>query len=1572
VSEVSEIKVEWTPQNSGRVSSIQIQSRIRGQYAGAEEGWTEQAAAHDPTAGSFTFGSNAPGTDVEVRARYHMTSGVYGAWFQDGIKTARVTIPYVDLTGTPSRLSDINPGEGGKLGGIAPGADVTRDNIAKDTSNVGGTPAATVRDNAGNAIAAIRDASGQPIKSADLIAKADADRAAAAAAVEKAKSELTASVAATNTTVATVRQEAAQIRSDLVPQITAARDASAKASTDLSDEIARAKGAEGTIWTTVTAAQKRADDAFTAISTETTQRADGDRLLSQRLDTVESTATTDRSNLTSRITQEVATLVSRDDAIGRRVDSVVAQATTDRTDYNAKINSEATARASVDQALSNKVDVVEARLRGDQDSGLSARIRDEATASVTRDAAITSRTNSLESRAAYTADQVAKTFPGFETTSTIWGWQTELGGRNTGNVGWEPNHEKGAGVAFAPGMGSWLYMDPTGWIKTTPGKRYRAGFWVWQWSAPNGFGGHARVYWEGTNKDYSANTYLGATATSPEATDSFYTPIPNGAWHCYASDIQVDDAIVKNTNCYWIRPRINIDMIPQNGGYVIAGWFFREVTGEWSNAAKITDEATTRAGQDAAIGNRLQIVEANYVTNAQADAKVSAEATARSNETSGLANRIGSVETRYSGAGNLVTNSDLTSLDGWQITSQPAGTSFDRNGGGDYWNITGENSITIGENGVASTLCEIVSAPVAVKGGDYVQGYAFAASHRANNWVSIFFYKRDGSWNGYAGEFTSARYNNGGPDLGGWDQTGAKSVRVPDGTATMRLAIRKYQTFSSEAGSIAWFIRPYLGFARQGQTEWNPYTPGSAKAVVNATNARITDEATASVNRDGAISNRVATTESQISGGQDSWLAARIRDEATASNNRDNSISNRVATTEAQFRGDHDSGLKTLVRNNRRNLVDVGWWKKGAAIPWGLNGGQRNEIVEFPHGGNFDNLPMPDGSSGDAWLCQADGSGQGAGGWNSGNIAPLDPDKTYRFMIPIATFGSGTRTSYWGTSNVCDINTTNENGNPYFAYIGNLTPNKWHLFVGYLFPRNSAGKTHAGAGVWDMATGIKIADGWNYCFRPDGFQPSHRAYQFYATNGAYQAFGRPIIELVDGSEAPVFAALAASKSATNAQARISDEATASANRDNSLSNRISTTESQMSGGQDSWLAARIRDEATASANRDSSLSNRVTTTEANYTGVRNDLNNWNGDRYQDYLRVNGRVTDEATASANRDNALSNRVSTTEAQIAGGQDSWLAARIRDEATASANRDASISNRTSVVEAQVSNDSGNMLRNGTFNAPGWVGRGGAAIPPGWGGWANDNGAFLGASPRDSRYGAPAPLQIDRGGINNGITQPIYNVAPGWYAFEVDVTGEDGNWSGSGVHVNFNNGYVFNFGFATNADTAGRFGDIGTANRQFTWLFYNGANTANANLYLMSGWSGFQGGTNFGFFRSVWHRVVMRPATAGEIAAQKVQDSNLVARVSTTESAISTLNGRAAAYWQVQAVAGNNRAQMSVRADANGGGGVDIVGDVNFAGNLNVGADSGGNRMKITNQNIQVFDGNGTRRVAFGLNF
>lgn len=54
-----------------------------------------------------------------------------------------------------------------------------------------------------------------------------------------------------------------------------------------------------------------------------------------------------------------------------------------------------------------------------------------------------------------------------------------------------------------------------------------------------------------------------------------------------------------------------------------------------------------------------------------------------------------------------------------------------------------------------------------------------------------------------------------------------------------------------------------------------------------------------------------------------------------------------------------------------------------------------------------------------------------------------------------------------------------------------------------------------------------------------------------------------------------------------------------------------------------------------------------------------------------------------------------------------------------------------------------------------------------------------------------------------------------------------------------------------------------------------------------------------------------------------------------VTTQQTAINNLQGRTTAYWQVTAVAGG-RAQMTVYADANGGGGVDIVGDLRVHGN------------------------------------
>lgn len=64
-----------------------------------------------------------------------------------------------------------------------------------------------------------------------------------------------------------------------------------------------------------------------------------------------------------------------------------------------------------------------------------------------------------------------------------------------------------------------------------------------------------------------------------------------------------------------------------------------------------------------------------------------------------------------------------------------------------------------------------------------------------------------------------------------------------------------------------------------------------------------------------------------------------------------------------------------------------------------------------------------------------------------------------------------------------------------------------------------------------------------------------------------------------------------------------------------------------------------------------------------------------------------------------------------------------------------------------------------------------------------------------------------------------------------------------------------------------------------------------------------------------------------------------STLNSSVSVQQTAITNLQGRTAAWWSVEAVAGG-RAQLRVWADANSGGGVDIVGDLRVTGNALIG--------------------------------
>jgi len=79
----------------------------------------------------------------------------------------------------------------------------------------------------------------------------------------------------------------------------------------------------------------------------------------------------------------------------------------------------------------------------------------------------------------------------------------------------------------------------------------------------------------------------------------------------------------------------------------------------------------------------------------------------------------------------------------------------------------------------------------------------------------------------------------------------------------------------------------------------------------------------------------------------------------------------------------------------------------------------------------------------------------------------------------------------------------------------------------------------------------------------------------------------------------------------------------------------------------------------------------------------------------------------------------------------------------------------------------------------------------------------------------------------------------------------------------------------------------------------------------------------------------------AKAGAVAqtvSQLRADYNGTAAIVTQQAgSLVDLRGRTAAYWRTTAVAGNNRAQITISADANAGAGVDIIGDVSISGNL-----------------------------------
>ncbi|MEG8051452.1 hypothetical protein QP178_16855 [Sphingomonas aurantiaca] len=396
---------------------------------------------------------------------------------------------------------------------------------------------------------------------------------------------------------------------------------------------------------------------------------------------------------------------------------------------------------------------------------------------------------------------------------------------------------------------------------------------------------------------------------------------------------------------------------------------------------------------------------------------------------------------------------------------------------------------------------------------------------------------------------------------------------------------------------------------------------------------------------------------------------------------------------------------------------------------------------------------------------------------------------------------------------------------------------------------------------------------------------------------------------------------------------------------------------------------------------------------------------------------NSASTASTKADAAGASAVAANQSRIDAQAANGNASANAGAAATSAAA-ASASASSANTTAMLASRFSQ--GALSRNAYFGTPGWNGDTNTNdnAPPEWAIWFRAPGGYTGKSTTASFYTGLPALQMDRGGPNSGIVQPL-TLAKGWHVAEFDIYMEDGDWNGTGAHINLANGYAFNFLFSEQLDTSdvrsGSFFAGAAPNgtrRQFGILFYNGAPSgADAKFHLMAGWEGFgvSYGNGTGFVRTIWHKALIRPADQGEIDGRKARidattnaarieqvnstlttiygalaqrtsnvearAGNVEARTGIVETAVASATSKlAAARVEISAVSPGGRASMTVRSDTTNGAAIDFGADLNIVGTIKAQKTAGGKTITIDSDNGISFNNGSVMKVSgvgFGSN-
>lgn len=366
----------------------------------------------------------------------------------------------------------------------------------------------------------------------------------------------------------------------------------------------------------------------------------------------------------------------------------------------------------------------------------------------------------------------------------------------------------------------------------------------------------------------------------------------------------------------------------------------------------VIDEQARAEGKEGQLDQRIDAVAANGTYDDTAvKASIEEVRSAYVDADIGFAEKITTLEASSRPGGNLIPNTSLTTLDGWAFTDFAGGSLMALNAAGTPWMLGGvENNLTLynaGDKG-DGLYSEAQSAPFAVTPGSTLQFYAYAMSHRARHWVSLYWYNSAGAIVGYAGEHLGDRVYEGGQDPNAWEITGLKAIVVPANAVAARMLLRQYVS-TRETDRYSWFSRPFVGEVQPGRDSWVPYSAGSDRPVTNASRARIANVETAVTDGRFATAQRASSIEASVGevGGRATALETITSNGTFATSQRAEQIASYAGSIESKvdIQAGTIAGLGVRQAAYWRVLAVAGNNRAQLTVSADANGGAGIDIV---------------------------------------------------------------------------------------------------------------------------------------------------------------------------------------------------------------------------------------------------------------------------------------------------------------------------------------------------------------------------------------------------------------------------------------------------------------------------------------------------------------------------------------------------------------------------------------------------------------------------------------------------